>query len=92
MLVSGSIVTLIFYFIGFCWIALRNENKIKGFGYAILLWLFMAVIYDVLFSNVVWCFLKTILLDKFFFDATILNPVDFISCTDFIKAWYFRHC
>ena len=34
-------------------IALSNENKIKGFGYAVLAWLFLAVIYDGLFSNVI---------------------------------------
>ena len=48
LLVTGAFLTLIFTVLAFN-IALSNENKIKGFGYAVLLWLFMAVIYDGLF-------------------------------------------
>ena len=45
LLITGTFLTLIFTALSFN-IALSNENRIKGFGYAILLWLFMAVIYD----------------------------------------------
>ena len=48
LLITGTFLTLIFTALAFN-IALSNENKIKGFGYAILLWLFLAVIYDGLF-------------------------------------------
>ena len=48
LLVTGTFLTLIFTALAFI-IALSNENKIKGFGYAILLWLFLAVIYEVFF-------------------------------------------
>ena len=48
LLVVGAFLTFIFVALAFN-IALSNENKIKGFGYAILLWLFLAVIYDCLF-------------------------------------------
>ena len=56
-------------------IALRCENKIKGFGYAILVWLFMAVIYDgaFLLSLVL---LQEYPLDKFSLLATMFNPID----------------
>jgi len=74
LLVSGSMLTLIFTSLAFV-IALKNENKIKGFGYAILLWLFMAVIYDGLFLMSLM-FFEDYPLDKFSLIATILNPVD----------------
>jgi Cu-processing system permease protein len=48
LLVVGSFLNFIFVALAFN-IALSNENKIKGFGYAILMWLFLAVIYDGVF-------------------------------------------
>ena len=42
LLITGVFLTLIFTALAFN-IALSNENKIKGFGYAILLWLFLAI-------------------------------------------------
>ena len=56
-------------------IALSNENKIKGFGYAVLLWLFMAVIYDGLFLMSLIIF-KEYPLDSFSLAATMFNPID----------------
>ena len=56
-------------------IALSNENKIKGFGYAVLLWLFFAVIYDGLFLLSLIIF-EDYPLDKYSLVATMLNPVD----------------
>ena len=40
LLVTGAFLTFIFTALAFN-IALSNENKIKGFGYAVLLWLFL---------------------------------------------------
>ena len=56
-------------------IALSNENKIKGFGYAILLWLFLAVIYDGLFLMTLIMF-EDYPLDKLSLVGTMLNPID----------------
>jgi Cu-processing system permease protein len=74
LIITGTFLTLIFTALAFN-IALYNENKIKGFSYAILLWLFMAVIYDGLFL------LSLILLDSYPLDglsigATMFNPID----------------
>ncbi len=43
LLIVGVFLTFIFSALAFN-IALSNENKIKGFGYAILMWLFLAII------------------------------------------------
>jgi len=74
LLITGVFLTFIFTALAFM-IGLSNENKIKGFGYAILLWLFMAVIYDGLFLMSLLYF-EDYPLDKFSLIATTLNPVD----------------
>ena len=74
LLVVGSILNFIFVALAFN-IALSNENKIKGFGYAILLWLFLAVIYDGVFL-ISLVMLNEYPLDKFSLIATMFNPID----------------
>ena len=74
LLLVGAFLTFIFVALAFN-IALSNENKIKGFGYAILLWLFLAVIYDGLFL-ISLVLLQEYPLDKFSLLATMFNPID----------------
>nr|AWJ66258.1 nitrous oxide reductase maturation transmembrane protein [uncultured bacterium] len=74
LLITGTFLTLIFTALAFN-IALSNENKIKGFGYAILLWLFMAVIYDGIFLMSLLAF-EEYPLDSFSLLGTMLNPID----------------
>jgi Cu-processing system permease protein len=74
LLVVGSFLNFIFVALAFN-IALSNVNKIKGFGYAILMWLFLAVIYDGLFLISLVMF-DEYPLDKFSLIATMFNPID----------------
>lgn len=74
LLVTGTFLTLIFTALSFN-IALANDNKIKGFGYAILLWLFMAVIYDGVFLMLLIAF-EEYPLDNFSLIGTMANPID----------------
>lgn len=74
LLVTGTFLTFIFTALAFN-IALSNENKIKGFGYAILLWLFLAVIYDGIFLMSLIIF-EDYPLDKLSLFGTMLNPID----------------
>lgn len=74
LLITGAFLTFIFTALAFN-IALSNENKIKGFGYAVLLWLFMAVIFDGLFLLTLVVF-EQYPLDKFSLIATMFNPID----------------
>lgn len=74
LLMVGSFLNFIFVAISYN-IALSTENKIKGFGYAILMWLFMAVIYDGIFLISLMS-LREYPLDKFSLIATMLNPID----------------
>lgn len=74
LLITGTFLTFIFTALAFN-IALSNENKIKGFGYAILLWLFLAVIYDGLFLMSLIIF-EDYPLDKLSLFGSMLNPID----------------
>lgn len=74
LLAVGSLLNFIFVALAFN-IALSNENKIKGFGYAILLWLFMAVIYDGIFLISLVVF-NEYPLDRLALFATMFNPID----------------
>ena len=74
LLVTGGFLTFIFTALAFN-IALSNENKIKGFGYAVLLWLFLAVIYDGIFLISLIIF-EEYPLDNFSLVSTMLNPID----------------
>ena len=74
LLVIGIFLTFIFTALSYN-IALRNENRIKGFSYAILLWLFLAVIYDGIFLMSLVVF-QDYPLDKFSLIASLFNPID----------------
>ncbi|MFX0555289.1 ABC transporter permease [Maribacter sp. CXY002] len=74
LLITGAFLTLIFTALAFN-IALSNENKIKGFGYAVLTWLFLAVVYDGIFLMSLIVF-EDYPLDSFSLAATMFNPID----------------
>lgn len=74
LLITGTFLNFIFVALAFN-IALSNENKIKGFGYAILMWLFLAVVYDGLFLISLVIF-NEYPLDKISLFATMFNPID----------------
>jgi len=74
LILVGAFLNFIFVALSYN-ISLSNENKIKGFGYAILMWLFLAVIYDGLFLISLVMF-NEYPLDKFSLAATMFNPID----------------
>jgi Cu-processing system permease protein len=74
LLCSGIFLTFIFTGIAFL-VAIRYENPIRGFGVAIFLWLFLAVIYDGILLLTLM-FFEHYPLDKFALVMTLFNPVD----------------
>lgn len=74
LLGMGASLTFIFSALAY-YIGLSNENKIKGFGFAILLWLFLAVIYDGIFLTILMLF-GDYPLENIALIGTILNPID----------------
>jgi len=74
LLLIGTMLTFIFVALAFN-LALIFDDKIKGFGIAILTWLFFAVIYDGVFLILMLVF-DDYPLDNFALGATIFNPID----------------
>ena len=74
LLYVGAFLTFIFTALSLN-IAIANENRIKGFGFAILMWLFFAVLYDGIFLLSLIAF-EEYPLDSFSLVATMLNPID----------------
>ncbi|MDW3191127.1 MAG: ABC transporter permease [Cytophagales bacterium] len=74
LVTSGTFLTFIFS--GFAiWIGLSNHNKIKGFGYAILIWLFFALIFDALLLMLLVYF-NDYPIESFALIASMTNPID----------------
>jgi Cu-processing system permease protein len=73
-LLLGVLLTIIFVSIS-GWLAIRFENRLKGFGAALFIWLFLAVIYDGLFLAALLIF-SDFPLENFAIAAILLNPID----------------
>jgi|SRR5690625_314728 len=74
LLLLGTFLSFIFSGLSYN-IALSNDNRIKGFGFAILVWLFMAVIYDGIFLIALNMF-SDYPLDKVSLIVSLSNPID----------------
>ena len=69
-----TILTFIFSALAF-YIAIKNTNKIKGFGVAIIVWLLFAVIYDGIFLLLLSWY-GSYNLEMFSLSAIVFNPID----------------
>ena len=74
VLLTGIALTFIFTSISFL-VAIYSRNKLKGFGMVILLWLFMALIYDALFLMALFHF-ADYPLERPSIVISLLNPID----------------
>lgn len=74
LLVAGTFLTFIFTGIAY-FATILNNDRIKGFGLAIFIWLFMAVIYDGLFL-LIMVFFKEYPLEKAALALSLFNPID----------------
>ena len=74
LIIVGVFLSFIFSAMAF-FIALKNENRIKGFGLAILTWLFFAVIYDGLFLLLLALF-SDYPIENFAIGVSMFNPID----------------
>ena len=68
------VLSIVFSLIAFL-IATKFENKLKGFGLAIFVWLFFAVIYDGIFLLLLMMF-SEYPLEKLTIGLTLFNPID----------------
>lgn len=75
VLTLGGLLTLIFVSLGFVLGLVFYEDRIKGFGFTIVIWLFMAVLYDGLILMIVFMF-SQYPLERFVILVTMFNPID----------------
>ncbi len=74
LLLAGIVLSFIFSGISF-YIALKNDNRIRGFGLAILVWLLLAVAYDG-FLLLALAHFSDYPLEKFALGVSLFNPID----------------
>lgn len=74
LILDGVLLSFIFAGLAF-WIALRFENRIRGFGLAVVVWLFFAVIYDGIVLLLLMYF-REYPLENVSLVASLLNPID----------------
>lgn len=75
VLALGAFLTFIFTGLGFVMGLAYYEEKIKGFGYSLMIWLFMAVIYDGLILLLIFLF-GDYPIETGVVGLTMLNPID----------------
>lgn len=73
-LISGILLSFIFTGLGFA-IALWQDNRIRGFGLSILVWLYMLILFDGIFLYILMQF-QDYPLEELSLVLTLLNPVD----------------
>ncbi len=74
LLLMACTLTIVFSLLAFI-IAMKNENKIRGLGIAIFMWLFFAIIYDGIFLLLLSTF-SDYPLENLTIGLTSFNPVD----------------
>ena len=74
LIISGVALTFIFTSIAF-WVSIKFSDKVKGFGFAILLWLILAVVYDGFILFIIYYF-RDYPLEKVVLFITLFNPID----------------
>lgn len=74
LLIIGVTLTFIFLSISFL-ISVRNDDKVKGLGFSILVWLFLSIIYDGIILFITYYF-QDYPLEKPVLFLSLLNPVD----------------
>ena len=84
MILFSVLLCAIFACISF-FIALKNEDKIRGIGYALMTWFFLAILYDGLF--LLWLLIfKDYPLEQHALVLTFLNPVDLVRIAILLKV------
>tara|TARA_B100001115_G_C15846182_1_gene426463 strand:+ start:3734 stop:4513 length:780 start_codon:yes stop_codon:yes gene_type:complete len=75
MLIGISVILTIIFCILASFLVLKHENRLKGFGIGLFIWLFLAVIYDGLFLVILVAF-EAYPVEQMALGLTLANPVD----------------
>ncbi len=71
---NGVLLSFIFSGLGYL-IALKFDNRIRGFGVGLLIWLFFAIVYDGIFLLLLLAF-RDYPLEKLSLGLSMFNPID----------------
>jgi Cu-processing system permease protein len=74
LLALGIVLTFVFIAISF-FITIHQDDKAKGLGYSILVWLLLAVIYDGIILLIIY-YLQDYPLENAVIALSIINPID----------------
>ncbi|MBS1516567.1 MAG: ABC transporter permease subunit [Bacteroidetes bacterium] len=74
LIITGVVLTFIFVSLAFL-SSVMNNDKVKGIGLSVMIWLFMSVIFDGIIFIILFVF-SDYPLEKFILIFTSLNPVD----------------
>ncbi len=74
LLITGVLLTFIFTSVSFL-ISLKNNDKVKGLGFSILIWLLMSIIYDSIILLVIYIF-QDYPVENSVIVLSLINPVD----------------
>lgn len=83
LILIGAALTFVFTAIAFL-VTIRQDDKAKGLGYLILIWLLLAVIYDGIILLIVYYF-QDYPLEKVMIGLSIVNPIDLARLIFLIK-------
>lgn len=84
LLATGILLTFIFIALAFL-VSVAFEERVKGFGLAILIWLLFAVIYDGLILFIAYAF-EEYPLEKPMIALSLLNPIDLARILMLMKS------
>jgi Cu-processing system permease protein len=83
LILIGAALTFVFTAIAFL-VTIRQDDKAKGLGYLIMIWLLLAVIYDGIILLIVYYF-QNYPLEKVMIGLSIANPIDLARLILLIK-------
>ena len=83
LILIGAALTFVFTAIAF-FVTIRQDDKAKGLGYLIMIWLLLAVIYDGIILLIVYYF-QDYPLEKVMIGLSIVNPIDLARLIFLIK-------
>ena len=83
LIIIGTALSFVFTAIAFL-ISIRQDDKAKGLGFSLMIWLLLAVIYDGLILLVVY-FFEDYPLEKVMIGLSITNPIDLARIIFLIK-------
>lgn len=83
LLLSGVLLTIVFTSMAYM-VSIYNSDKVRGIGIALLVWLFLAIVYDGLFLIYLMAF-QDYPVERHALFITMINPIDLARVATMLK-------